>query len=65
MDRETAMGGFALSRQDPALVREAWAWRVGVRRSIEAVKAGASFNLMQFVLVIHILRVGAGRGREA
>ena len=30
MDRETAMGVFALSKQDPALVREAWAWRVGV-----------------------------------
>lgn len=59
------MGVFALSKQDPALVQQAWARGERVRRSITAVKADATFNLMQFVLVIHILRVVVRRAREA
>lgn len=36
-----------------------------MRGRITAVKGGSSLNLMQFVLVIHILRVGAWSGLDA
>ena len=58
MSRETAMSVFVMSRQPEALVNQVWVLVCAVRGRITAVKGGSSLNLMQFVLVIHVLRVG-------